>query len=152
MQRTTRTLLVATLALAAGASFAQSSRNVPPSWANEQAQPFTSVLSRAEVMADISAARHDGRLDAFDADAAFVASDPAYIASTYAATTSDYPYNRVAVNTTTPLTRAEVTAELNTARSVAANYRTHSDINYMTDDAQVYGYAPLPSSSSVAMR
>jgi hypothetical protein len=60
-----RTLIVA-LGLAASASFAQSSRNVPPSWANEIAQPFVSSVSRAEVQAQVQTARADGTLNAFD--------------------------------------------------------------------------------------
>ena len=41
MNRTTRTFIAAALTIAAGASFAQSSRNIPPSWANEEMKPFT---------------------------------------------------------------------------------------------------------------
>jgi len=66
MNRTAKTVVAAALAIAAGASFAQSSRNIPPSWANEDMSVNTHAYSRAQVQAELDAARATGQMDAFD--------------------------------------------------------------------------------------
>jgi Domain of unknown function (DUF4148) len=66
MNRTAKTVIAAALAIVAGASFAQSSRNIPTTWANEDMSVNTYVNTRAQVQAELAAARADGRLDTFD--------------------------------------------------------------------------------------
>jgi len=67
MTRTSSTLVAAlTLSLIGGAAFAQSSRNVPPTWANEQTPTFVSTVTRAQVLAELQAARQSGDLNTFD--------------------------------------------------------------------------------------
>ena len=66
MNRTTRTFIAAALTIAAGASFAQASRNIPPSWSNEEMKPFTSTVTREQVQAELAAARANGTVDQFD--------------------------------------------------------------------------------------
>lgn len=66
MNRTVKTVFAATLAIAVGASVAQTSRNIPTSWANEDMSVNTYVNTRAQVQADLDAARRSGELNAFD--------------------------------------------------------------------------------------
>lgn len=65
--RIARPLLTLALLASAGASFAANhSSNIPPTWANEAMRAPVSTVSRAEVLADVQAARRSGALNAFD--------------------------------------------------------------------------------------
>jgi hypothetical protein len=64
MTRNLKTLVsAAALTLIGTAALAQ---NVPPTWANEQIKPFTSTVTRAQVLAEVQAARQAGTLNAYD--------------------------------------------------------------------------------------
>jgi len=54
------------LALSLIAGAAAASDELPLTWANEQAKPFVSTVTRAQVVADMQAARQGGELNAFD--------------------------------------------------------------------------------------
>ena len=64
MTRNLKTLVsAAALTLIGSAALAQ---NVPPTWANEQIKPFVSTVSRAQVLAEVQAARQAGTLNPYD--------------------------------------------------------------------------------------
>jgi len=82
----------------AGAAHAQDA--IPATWANEQVKPFVSTVSRAQVLAELQAARQSGEVNAL----AQVREGAANVATTTGAKTDG------------GLTRAQVRAELDAAR------------------------------------
>lgn len=66
MNRTTTLFAATAIAVLSNAAMAQDA--IPATWANEVAKPVTSTVSRAEVRADMEAARQSGQLNPFDSD------------------------------------------------------------------------------------
>lgn len=66
MNRTATLIAAAAIAVLSNAALAQDA--IPATWANEVAKPVTSTVSRAEVRADMEAARQSGQLNPFDSD------------------------------------------------------------------------------------
>jgi hypothetical protein len=101
----------------AGAAHAQDA--IPATWANEQVKPFVSTVSRAQVLAELQAARQSGEVNAFDTLAYHQNKAGVANVSTALAQVREGAAN---VATTTGaktdggLTRAQVRAELEAAR------------------------------------
>lgn len=116
MNRTARTFIAAALTIAAGASFAQSSRNIPPSWANEEMKPFTSTVSREQVQAELAAARANGTVDQFDS-LAYLKQD--HLGNPVAAAVAKVREgaSKVAATQTSGISREQVRAEVEAARA-----------------------------------
>ncbi|MBN8487166.1 MAG: DUF4148 domain-containing protein [Burkholderiales bacterium] len=115
MNRSTHTVIAAALALVAGASYAQAGRNIPPTWANEDMSVNTFVNTRAQVQAELAAARANGQMDSFD-NLAYLKQDPVGnpVAPILAKVRAGA--ERVAATQSSGLTREQVRADLDAAR------------------------------------
>ena len=107
-----RGLLILAASLGASTGFAANhSSNIPPTWANEAMLAPVSGVSRAEVRADLEAARRSGALNAFDSLADL---SPRQDVSQRLLWRVRADAQRLSL--TPGLTRAEVRAELDAAR------------------------------------
>ena len=133
MNRTAQAFIAAALTVVAGASFAQSSRNIPPSWANEQAQPFTSTVTRAQVQAELAAARNSGEINQFDSLAYLSETHQANPVAAIVATVRDGA-TKVAATQAGGVTRDQVKAELAAARA-SGELNPFDNLAYMNRNA-----------------
>jgi len=116
----TRTSIAAVAAIAFSfvASAASAGQEIPATWANEQVQPFVSTVTRAQVLAELQAARQTGEVNAFDT-LAYHQPKSAEQGSTAVAQVREGAGNVAAATGTRTegaLTRAQVRAELDAAR------------------------------------
>ena len=115
LNKTPFAALLGVIALAAaGAALAQSSRNIPPSWANESMDAPVSTVSRAQVQAELAAARQDGRVNPFDTLAELQPARTDATAPTLLAQVREHA--RRTATADTGLSRAQVREELEAAR------------------------------------
>jgi hypothetical protein len=133
MNRTARTFIAAALTIAAGASFAQSSRNIPPSWANEEMKPFTSTVSREQVQAELAAARANGTVDQFDS-LAYLKQDHLGNPVAVAVAKVREGAAKVAATQTSGISREQVRAEVEAARA-SGELNPFDNLAYMNTSA-----------------
>lgn len=114
MNRSIKTIAAAALSLSGLAAFAQDA--IPPTWANEQTQPFVSTVSRAQVRAELDAARSNGSLNTFDNLAYMHPQGPGVTLAPVLAQVRDGAQRVAAAQAGSGLTRAQVRAELEAAR------------------------------------
>jgi hypothetical protein len=133
MNRTARTFIAAALTIAAGASFAQSSRNIPPSWANEEMKPFTSTVSREQVQAELAAARANGTVDQFDS-LAYLKQDHLGNPVAVAVAKVREGASKVAATQTSGISREQVRAEVEAARA-SGELNPFDNLAYMNTSA-----------------
>ncbi|MBQ0960582.1 DUF4148 domain-containing protein [Ideonella sp. 4Y11] len=129
MNRTVKTVFAAALAIAAGASFAQSSRNIPTSWANEDMSVNTYVNTRAQVQAELAAARANGQMDTFD-NLAYLKQERVGNPVAPILAKVREGAQAVAATQTSGLTREQVRAELDAARR-SGEFNPFDNLAYM---------------------
>lgn len=131
MNRTVKTAFAAALVIAAGASFAQSSRNIPTTWANEDMSVNTHVATRAQVQAELAAARANGQMDSFD-NLAYMKQERVGNPVAPILAKVREGAERVAATQTGGLTREQVRAEFDAARR-SGEYNPFDNLSYMHD-------------------
>ena len=150
MTRTNTFAAVAALAFSfvAGAAHAQDA--IPATWANEPVKPFVSTVTRAQVQAELQAARQNGEVNAFDTLAYHQNKAGVASVSTALAQVREGAANVAAATGAKAdgaLTRAQVRAELDAARRAGELNQFDS-----LSDVQPFAHRAVAAPAAVASR
>ncbi|MDZ7812456.1 MAG: DUF4148 domain-containing protein [Ideonella sp.] len=141
MNRTATLIAAAAITLLSNAALAQDA--IPATWANEVAKPVTSMISRAEVRAELEAARHAGLLNPFDADVHVRVNAPLQV-PTMLARMQQGAERAAALSssaTSSGLSREQVRAEVMAAH-LSGEINTFDNLAYLSATTQRIQVAP----------
>jgi DNA-binding transcriptional regulator YdaS (Cro superfamily) len=142
MNRTATLFAAAAITVLSNAALAQDA--IPATWANEVAKPVTSTVSRAEVRAEMEAARQAGLLNPFDSDLNVRVNAP-FSAPTLLARTQQGADRVAALSrnaaATSELSREQVRAEVIAAHK-SGEINTFDNLAYLSAPAKSVRVAP----------
>lgn len=141
MNRTATLFAAAAITVLSNAAMAQDA--IPATWANEIAKPVTSTVSRAQVRAELEAARQAGQLNPFDGDVHARVNAPVSLPTMLARTQQGV--ERVAAMghsaSANGLTREQVRAETIAARK-SGEINTFDNLAYLNAPTKRIQVAP----------